>query len=154
GIGKSVLLDRARESARRRGMRVLSTAGAEAEAGLAYAGLQRLLRPLLGGLDELPAPPRGVLLSPFRVAPAQGGDRFLVALGTLGLLAAEAARTPLLVTVDDIHWLDPASREVVAFVGRRVDAEPIVVLGAIREGHAPRAGELEVPEHALGPLGD
>jgi predicted ATPase len=145
GIGKSVLLDAARDQARERGLRVLATAGAEAECSLPYAGLHRLLRPLLGGLDRLPAPQRSMLRVAFGIDEHEGGDLFLAALAALGLLSAEAARQPLLVTIDDIHWLDDASRDVVAFVGRRLDADPIVILGAVRDGHQTRIGRWVYP---------
>jgi hypothetical protein len=149
GIGKTVLLDAARTSARDAGMRVLSTAGAEAESELPYAGLHRLLRPLLGAVGELPAPQRAMLLGAFGMEDHRDGDLFLVALAALGLLSAEAARQPLLVTVDDIHWLDEASREALTFVGRRVEFDPIVVLGAVRAGHESRTGPLGLPELAV-----
>jgi DNA-binding CsgD family transcriptional regulator/tetratricopeptide (TPR) repeat protein len=152
GIGKSVLLDAARDQARERELRVLATAGAEAESGLPYAGLHRLLRPLLGGLDRLPAPQRSMLRAAFGIAAHEEGDLFLAALAALGLLSAEAARQPLLVTIDDIHWLDDASRDVVTFVARRLDAEPIVILGAVRDGHQSRIGPLGLPEHVVGAL--
>jgi len=145
GNGKSRLLDRARELALGRGMRVLATAGVEAESDLPYSALHRLVRPLLADLGRLPAPQQSMLLSAFGMAEHDGGDLFLVALGTLGLLANEAAQRPL-VTVDDMHWLDAASRDAIAFVGRRLDSDPIVLLGAIREGYA---AQLEVPEHPL-----
>jgi DNA-binding CsgD family transcriptional regulator len=152
GIGKSVLLDGARAQARARGLRVLATAGAEAESGLPYAALHRLLRPLLGGLDRLPAPQRSMLRAAFGIADHDGGDVFLAGLAALGLLSTEAARQPLLVTVDDIQWLDDASRDVVTFVGRRVDAEPIVILGAVRDDHQSRIGALGLPEHVVDAL--
>ena len=152
GIGKSVLLEVAREQARDRGLRVLATAGAEAESGLPYAALHRLLRPLLGGLDRLPAPQRSMLRVAFGIAEHEGGDLFLAALAALDLLSTEAGRQPLLVTIDDIQWLDDASREVVTFVGRRVDADPIVILGAVRDGHQSRIGPLGLPEHVVKPL--
>ncbi|HEY6886463.1 MAG TPA: AAA family ATPase [Solirubrobacter sp.] len=133
GIGKSVLLDAARAAARERGFRILITAGVETESGLPYAGLHRLLQPLLGELDALPAPQREMLRTAFGLSEGDGGDLFLAGLGTLGLLATEASRQALLVVVDDLHWLDAASREVIAFVGRRIEADPIVLIAATRD---------------------
>jgi DNA-binding CsgD family transcriptional regulator len=152
GIGKSALLGAARAEATDRGLGVLAMAGAEVEADLPYAGLHWLLRPLLGGVDELPAPQRAVLLAAFGVEDHEGGDVFLVGLGVLGLLTAEAARRPLLVTIDDFHWLDAASREVITFVGRRIGADPIVLVAAVRDGHSEGIGDLGLPEHVLGAL--
>jgi hypothetical protein len=152
GIGKSVLLDAARDAARSRGLRVLSTVGAEAESGLPYSSLHRLIRPLLGDVDRLPGPQRSMLLGAFGMADHDGGDLFLVALAALGLVAAEASRQPLLITVDDLQWLDEASREVITFVARRIESDPVVMIGAIRAGHLVPAERLGLPEHRVGAL--
>jgi DNA-binding CsgD family transcriptional regulator len=149
GIGKSVLLDAARGSARSRGVRVLSTVGVEAESELPYSGLHRLLRPLLGSVDSLPAPQRSALLAAFGIADGHTSELYLVALGALGLLEAEAAEHPLLVTVDDIHWLDTASRDAVAFIGRRLDADPVFLLGATRDDPRTAPQTLGLPEHRI-----
>jgi DNA-binding CsgD family transcriptional regulator len=152
GIGKSSLLDAARAMAPEHGLRVLYTAGVEAEAGLAYAGLHRLLRPVMGGADTLPARQRDVLLAAFGIGDAEGGDVFLVALAALGLLTVAAAEQPLLLAADDLHWLDSASRDALAFVGRRLEADPIVLLAAVRDGFDAEIGELGLPELVLGGL--
>ena len=149
GIGKTVLLEEARQNARLAGMRVLATSGVEAESELPYSGLHRLLHPLLGAVDQLPVPQRSMLLGAFGVEDHDDGDLFLVALAALGLLSSEAAQRPLLVTIDDIHWLDGASREVLTFVGRRVESDAIVVLGAVRAGYESRTGSLGLPEHLV-----
>jgi DNA-binding CsgD family transcriptional regulator len=149
GIGKSVLLDAARSSARSRGVRVLSTVGVEAESELPYSGLHRLLRPLLGSVDSLPAPQQSSLLAAFGIADDEASELYLVALGALGLLEAEAAKQPLLVTVDDIHWLDTASRDAVAFIGRRLDADPVFLLGATRDDPRAAPQTLGLPEHRI-----
>jgi DNA-binding CsgD family transcriptional regulator len=152
GIGKSVLLDAARGAAHERDFTVLSTAGVEAESALPYAGLQRLLLPLLGRVDALPAPQRSVLLAALGAEDHEGGDLFLVALAALGLLTRAAADGPLLVLIDDLHWLDDASHDVVTFIARRVDADPIVLVAASRDGVA--AADLGLPVHTLNGLED
>ncbi|MBV9413433.1 MAG: ATP-binding protein, partial [Solirubrobacterales bacterium] len=106
GIGKSVLLDAARDLAVERGVRALHTAGVAAESDLPYSGLHRLLRPVIAGADELPGARRSALLGAFGIGDGLGGDPFLVALATLDLLSAHAAGEPLLVIADDLHWLD------------------------------------------------
>jgi hypothetical protein len=83
-----------------------------------------------------------------------GGDPFLVAVATLNLLSAHAEPQPLVVIADDLHWLDAPSRDAIAFVARRIDSDPIVVLAAWREGYEDQVGELGVTEHALTRLGD
>ncbi|WP_051221865.1 AAA family ATPase [Conexibacter woesei] len=152
GIGKSVLLDAARAAAHARDLTVLATAGVEAESSLPYAGLQRLLLPLLPRVDALPAPQRSVLLAALGAEDQEGGDLFLVALAALGLLALAAADGPLLVLIDDLHWLDDASHDVMTFIARRVDADPIVLLAAVRDGAAARGGDLGIPVHTLSGL--
>jgi DNA-binding CsgD family transcriptional regulator len=149
GIGKSVLLDAAADRAV--GGHV-STIGVEAESSLPYSGLHRLLHPLLEGVDELPPPQRSALLIAFGLAEGSSGDGFLVGLATLGLLSAAASRAPLLVTVDDLHWLDAASRDVVGFVGRRLDADPIVLVAAVRSGYESEVRALGLPIHTVGSL--
>jgi DNA-binding CsgD family transcriptional regulator len=134
GIGKSALLAAARERALHRGVMVVSTTGALSEAQLAFAGLHQLLVPLLAGLDVLPDPQQGALKTAFGIAEGDAPDLFLIGLATLGLVAERAAETPLLFVVDDAHWLDRPSAEVLQFVARRVESDPAVLLFAVREG--------------------
>ena len=106
GAGKSTLLADALEHAA--DMRLLRTSGVESESPLAFAALQRLLRPLRGGIENLPAPQSAALRA--AMGEAEGdGERFLTFLGTLSLLADAAESAPVLVVVDDAHWLDDAS---------------------------------------------
>jgi predicted ATPase len=134
GIGKSALLAAAKERARDRGLTVVSTTGALSEAQLAFAGLHQLLLPLLGGLDLLPDPQRRALEGAFGIAEGNAPDLFLIGLAALGLVADRAAETPLLVVVEDAHWLDRPSAEVLQFVARRIGLDPAVLLFAVREG--------------------
>jgi DNA-binding CsgD family transcriptional regulator len=134
GIGKSALLAAARERALDRGVTVVSTTGALSEARLAFAGLHQLLLPLLGGLDLLPDPQRRALEAAFGIAEGDAPDLFLIGLATLGLVAERAAETPLLFVVDDAQWLDRPSLEVLQFVARRIESDPVVLLFAVREG--------------------
>lgn len=131
GVGKSALLA---DATARTGddVRVLRTQGIAAEAPLAFAALQRLLRPLSRQVAALPAPQARALRAAFGEAEGDGGDRFLVFLAALSLLAEAAEETPLLCVVDDAHWLDEASAAALLFVARRVHLEPIAVLFAAR----------------------
>ncbi|MBV9414022.1 MAG: AAA family ATPase, partial [Solirubrobacterales bacterium] len=149
GIGKSVLLDAAVDRARASGFQVLYTAGVQTESGLPYSGLHRLLRPAVAGIESLPAREGSALRTAFGLRDGPPGDPLLVALATLELLSAQANDRPVLVVADDLHWLDPPSRDVLAFVGRRVRQEPIVVLTALRDGYQDEVGELGLPELAL-----
>lgn len=82
GIGKSALLAQTRRIAGHREMLVLATAGVPAEANLPFAGLHRLLRPVLGGVGDLPTPQREAVRMAFGMADGPAPEPFLIALGT------------------------------------------------------------------------
>ncbi len=152
GIGKTALLDRAAGMAP--DMRVAWVAGVESEMDLGFAGLHQLLVPLLDGLHELPAPQRAALQSAFGLAAGPPPDRFLVGLATLTLLTGAAAGRPVLCVVDDAQWLDRASAEVLGFVARRLFADRVGMLFAVREGEE-RAVVFEgLPELPVGGLAE
>jgi len=131
---------------------VVSTAGALSEAQLAFAGLHQLLLPLFGRLDLLPDPQRRALETAFRIADGAAPDLFLIGLATLGLVAERSAETPLLFVVDDAQWLDRPSSEVLAFVARRVESDPAVLLFGIREGLPSSFDDAHLPELPLSGL--
>ncbi|MDA0159512.1 LuxR C-terminal-related transcriptional regulator [Solirubrobacter ginsenosidimutans] len=129
GVGKTALLDAASGAAV--GFRVLRAEGVEAESELAFAGLHQLLRPLEPLFSRLPLPQRTALEGVFGLG--AGADRFVVAASVLALLAEAAEAQPLLCVVDDFQWLDRPSAEALGFVARRLDAEPIALLLALRD---------------------
>ncbi|MFD3400103.1 ATP-binding protein [Kribbella sp. NPDC058693] len=130
GVGKSALLDHLTESAS--GCRVARAAGVESEMELAYAGLHQLLTPMLQRVEGLPGPQRAALRTAFGLSDGAPPDRFLVGLATLSLLSELAEDHPLVCVVDDEQWLDRASAQVLGFVARRLDAEPVGVAFASR----------------------
>jgi DNA-binding CsgD family transcriptional regulator len=130
GIGKTALLDHAAERAI--GMRVLRSAAVEPECDLGYATLHRLLLPVLDRMDRLPEPQARALGVVFGQAVGAAPDRFLVALATLSLLSELAGERPVLCLVDDAHWADRPSLDTLAFVARRLQAEPIGLVLAAR----------------------
>ncbi len=146
GIGKSALLAAARSTATNNGMLVLSTAGVQSEADLPFAGLHQLLRPILDRLRGLPPVQRDAVRAAFGMAPAAGAEPFLIGLAALGLLSDAAEGKPLAVLVEDAHWLDRPTADALAFVGRRVDSDPIVLLAATREGYESPLLEAGLPE--------
>jgi len=154
GLGKSALLEEADRRASRRGMTVLRAAGVPSESPMAFAALHRLLRPQLARISELPGPQAAALSSAFGMSNGAAPDLFLIALAALELLADAAADAPLLVVVEDAHRLDADTSDVLAFVARRLDSEPIVVLFALRDGHPSRLDAAELPELTLAPLGE
>ncbi|WP_067500981.1 AAA family ATPase [Actinoplanes sp. TFC3] len=152
GIGKTTLMKYAIERAG--GLRVLKARGYEAESEIPFAGLADLVRPVLSGLDDLPAPQAAALRSALALGPPVAGDRFSICAATVGILAAAAEQTPLLVVVDDLQWLDASSREAVFFAGRRLQADGIALLLATRNPEDARelhtrhleVGGLSLPE--------
>ncbi|MEV4049965.1 AAA family ATPase [Amycolatopsis sp. NPDC049688] len=151
GIGKSALLEYAGAQARE--FRVARAAGVEAEQVMAYAGLHQLCAPFLDRLDRLPGPQRDALGTAFGLSAGARPTRFLVGLAVLTLLADVAEEQPLLCLVDDAQWLDRMSAVVLAFVARRLLAERIAVVFALRDGgHEPDLAGL--PELPVGGLGE
>jgi DNA-binding CsgD family transcriptional regulator len=150
GIGKSALLDHAVEHAE--GLRALRATGVESEAELPYAGLHALLHPVLGLLPRLPVPHAHALECAFGLREGSVADRFLVSLGTLGLLSAAATEAGLLAVVDDAHWLDRASTDAIVFAARRLEAEGVVLLLAARTEDPRRLDAPGLPEITLGGL--
>src|SRR5215470_11748577 len=131
GVGKTALLDYLQEQAS--GFRVARAVGVESEMELAFAGLHQLCTPMLGNLDGLPGPQRDALGTVFGLNTGEAPDRLLVGLATLGLLSAAAEELPLVCLVDDAQWLDQASAQGLTFVARRLLAEPVALVFAVRE---------------------
>ena len=147
GIGKTSLLQYAIELAEE--MRVLRVRASEAEATVPFVALVDLLGPVLGDLELLPDRQAAALRSALAVGPALPADRLAVLVGVFNLMCAAAEAEPLLVVVDDAHWLDPASREAIEFAARRAPAERFALLVATRE-----PVDDGLPEVVLGPLSD
>jgi DNA-binding CsgD family transcriptional regulator len=131
GIGKTVLLDWAAERAR--GMQLLRARGIESEAEIPFASLLELIRPALALLDRIPKPQQIALEAALALRPGQAQERFAVGAATLSLLAAHAEQGPVAVLLDDAHWLDAPSAQALLFAVRRLVADPIAVLIAVRQ---------------------
>ncbi|HEX6715250.1 MAG TPA: AAA family ATPase [Thermoleophilaceae bacterium] len=136
GVGKTALLRYAARQAS--GFRAAKVAGVEAEMELAFAGVHQLCAPMLDRLDALPAPQRRALQVALGVLTGSPPDRFLISLATLSLLSAVAEERPLLCLVDDAQWLDDASAQILTFVARRLHAESVAIVFAVREPAASR----------------
>ena len=141
GIGKTALMRWAIGQAT--GLRVLRARGIETESDIPFAGLAELVTPLLDRLDDIPEVQARALRGALALGPATPHDRFTVPAGLLSLLAVAAEEQPLLVAIDDAQWLDEPSLEAFLFTGRRLGAEGVAMLGALREGTA--VAGLEVP---------
>ena len=105
---------------------------------LAYAGLQQLCAPFLHRLERLPGPQRDALGTAFGLREGEAPDRFLVGLAALSLLSDAAEDRPLVCVVDDAQWLDAASEQALAFVARRLGAESVGMVFAVREPSSER----------------
>ena len=142
GVGKTALLDYLAGNAS--GCRVVRTAGYQSEIELAFAALHQLCTPLLDNLERLPVPQRDALRIAFGMGSGPIPDRFLVGLAVLNLLSDAAEPQPLICVVDDEHWLDRASAQVLGFVARRLVAESVGMVFAVRIPSSELAGLAEL----------
>ena len=144
GVGKTALLDYLAANAS--GCRIARTTGCQSEMELAFAALHQLCAPMLGSLQRVPAPQRDSVRIAFGMSSGPAPDRFLVGLGVLSLLSEVAEEQPLVCLVDDEHWLDRASAQVLGFVARRLVAESVGMVFAARTPSSDLAGlgELRV----------
>jgi DNA-binding CsgD family transcriptional regulator len=149
GIGKTALLEYLAGVAGDSGL--ARTAGVESEMELAYAGLHQLCGGVMGGLERLPGPHREALEVAFGLRCGAPPDRFMVGLAVLGLLSEAADERPQVCLVDDVQWMDQVSAQTLAFVGRRLLAERVALVFAVRDASdgAILAGLPELILHGL-----
>jgi DNA-binding CsgD family transcriptional regulator len=150
GIGKTALLDYAAGQAT--GMRLLRARGIESEAQIPFASLLELIRPALPMLGRIPGPQAAAMESALALRPGSGHERFAVGAATLSLLAAYAEDAPVAVVIDDAHWLDGSSAQALLFAFRRLVADPIAVLIAVRDGEPSLLDGADLPTLRLGGL--
>src|SRR5512132_362846 len=131
GVGKTALLEYLQ--GRASGCRIVRAAGVESEMELPFAGLHQLCAPMLHRLGRLPGPQGDALGAAFGLREGDAPDRFLVGLAVLSLLSDVAEEHPLICVLDDAQWLDRASAQAFAFVTRRLVAESVAVVFAVRE---------------------
>jgi hypothetical protein len=150
GAGKTVLL--ADLVAGAADVLVLRGHGVESEAELPYAGLHQLLRPVLAAVDGLAAPQADALRAAFGLRVGRTDERFLVSLATLSLLGELSERRSVLCVLDDAHWLDRSSLDALGFVARRLRAERVAMLFALREPAPGVVGMEDLPTLRVGAL--
>lgn len=131
GVGKSALLEYLTRQAT--DCQVVSAAGIQSEMELAFAAVHQLCVPMLNLLDRLPEPQHDALGTAFGLRSGPPPDRFLLGLAVLSLFAAVAENRPLVCVVDDVQWLDKASAQILAFVARRLAAESVACVFAVRD---------------------
>lgn len=149
GVGKSALLHYARARADSLGLRTLTAVGVESEAELAFAGVHQLMYPILGLLELLPRPQRRALEIAFGIASGSEPDPFLVALAAYQLVCDAAEESPVVLFVDDAHWLDRSTSGVLTFIARRLESEPVGLLVSVRAGFATPLGDAGLPKLEL-----
>ena len=153
GVGKTALLMHFAEvAANRAGLRVLGARGAESEAVLPFATVADLLLPLRRKFAELPQAQRQALEVCLALSAGPAAGPLAACAGALGLLASAADEQPLAVLVDDFQWVDPESRQILLFAARRLEAERIVMIFAVRDEPGAQPPELSLPTLRIGGL--
>ncbi|MET7518941.1 AAA family ATPase [Streptomyces sp. NPDC005480] len=154
GVGKTAVLDAVANGATLNGVRVLRAAGVQFEADISYAGLNQLLVPLFDDFEMLAPAHRNALQVAVGIGSGPPPDRLLTSTAVLLLLRLLSVRTPLLIVVDDLPWLDRATNSVLGFVARRLFGSRIGFLAASRDGSESFFESSGLSEHRLEPLDD
>ena len=154
GVGKSRLLADTAGVARERGMTVLTTTGVQSEADLPFAGLHQLLRPVRTHAAALPAVQRAALDAAFGLSLHAAPEHFRIAMAALDLLSEVATHAPVLCVVEDVQWLDRPTSEALAFIARRIESDPIILLAATRTGYPSVFDDAGLPERRIAALDD
>ncbi|MGY4643967.1 AAA family ATPase [Cellulomonas sp. URHB0016] len=131
GVGKSALLQVAGEDAVRRGLLTLGCTGVPTETRMPYAALHQLLRPVLAGALVLPEASRRVLDAAFTPTDEAAPDPFRLVLAIVELLTSAAGDNGAVLLVDDLHWVDPSSAEVLLALARRAPDEQLALLATL-----------------------
>jgi DNA-binding NarL/FixJ family response regulator len=130
GVGKTALLDYLLAEAT--GCRTVRVAAVESETELAFAALHQVCAPMLDRLGRLPDPQQKALRTVFGRQDGPAPDGFLVGLAVLSVLSEAAVEQPLVCVVDDAQWLDHASAQTLAVAARRLSAESVALVFAVR----------------------
>ena len=135
-------------------MAVLTATGVQSEAHLPFAGLHQLLRPVRERAVELPRIQRDALDAAFGLTHEVAPEPYRIAMAALDLVSEVAGDAPVLLVVDDAHWLDRPTADVLAFVARRIESDPVLLLAAARDGYPAALADAGLPEHRLTGLDD
>ena len=154
GVGKTSLLDVAAGEAASAGATVVRGAGVEFEADVSFAGLHQLIQPLLDGVGALPPPQARALGVALGLEDGDAPDRLVLANAVTSLLRQASATAPLLLVVDDMQWLDPASATLLGAVGRRLAGSRVGLLGGVRTGEGSPVEASGFDELTIAPLDD
>ncbi len=152
GVGKSAVLEQACRTAAAGGVRLLRASGVEFEAEVSFSGLNQLFLPLHDQLEALPDLHRDALTVALGVGAGPAAGRLVVSAAALALLRLAARRSPVLIVVDDLQWLDRSSARVLGFVARRLEGSCIGFLAAVRSGADSFLLHAGLPQHDVPPL--
>ncbi|MGZ4313199.1 MAG: ATP-binding protein, partial [Solirubrobacteraceae bacterium] len=144
GVGKSLLLTTVTSAAE--DFTVLSATGIQSESALAFSALSALLRPVLTGIEELPAVQAQSLHAAVGLATRAQVEQLPCHAGVVSLLAAAAEAQPVLVAADDVQWFDEASRDALLFAARRLTSDAVAFVMAIRDGETETPLVTGLPE--------
>lgn len=154
GIGKTALTEAAVDAAGAQGVSVLMAVGSEFESHLPYAALQQLFGPYRHRLSSLRPRQRDALEAAFGLGTSDPPDVYLVALATVEMLSEIGGTRGVLVVVDDAHWVDESTAQVLAFTARRLDADPVALLISLRTGYRSALTDVTLPRLEVGPLSE
>lgn len=154
GIGKSALLAQLTELAADSGYRVLTSTGLEGASPAGYAGLHQMLQPLLRHLGRLPTRQREALESAFGLSDGSSPDKLLVSVAALGLLEEASLSSPVLIAVEDLHWIDTSTRHVVEFIALRLGDSHVSMIATMRPAWGGRTAVPPLERVLLGALDD
>jgi AAA ATPase domain len=154
GVGKTALLLATSEKAATDGFRVIQGGGVEYESDISFAALHQLVDHLSDELEHIPRTNRIAIEVALGMGSGPAPDRLAVLTASLALFRQAATSAPLLIVVDDLHWLDRSSGGVVGFVGRRLHGSRIGLIGAMRPGFGGFFERVGLPDYAIGPLAD
>jgi DNA-binding CsgD family transcriptional regulator len=135
GIGKTVLWQEALRVAGRSNVHVLRSRPTQSEAQVSFAAVGDLLGPTRGGVLQTLAPvQRRALETALLIREPEGmfPDTRVLGLALLSVVRALSSERAVLIALDDAQWLDASSAEVLTFMLRRLDAEPVAVLATVR----------------------
>ncbi|MEW2290789.1 AAA family ATPase [Streptomyces sp. NPDC047841] len=154
GIGKSVLLDAAADMATTAGASVLRYDGLEFLTDLGFSGLTHICEPLRSELDALSPPHRDALSAALGMSGGTAPDLLTVYGAALALVRRAARSRPVLLIVDDLEWVDPATAATLAFVARRLEGSRVAFLAGSRPGAGNAVSRAGLPQLPIGPLSE
>jgi DNA-binding CsgD family transcriptional regulator len=154
GMGKSVLLDQLARYATQREHHVVRAIGVETESELPFAGLHQVLHPLLPRAGELNDDHRALIETVFGRQSGTVPSVMTLGVAVLDLLALIASKTPLLIMIDDGHWFDAPSAQVLSFISRRLSGDVVRIVFGLREEMESPFDDVGLPEMELTALSE